>query len=410
MKLAAIFIRADGVLVDTEELRRLACNRVFAEAGYDSALDPEQFGQRPGFGLSKDSVHDFLRTNIRLRAGVLEIDHLASIMQRRIVALWRHQLVECVNAPRPGVTELISACRDRGIQVAVIGDMPGDMLKRMTQAALGNADTVRVVSGPESGSFPPKQGENRALGAALAELDLDPSAVVALECCPQRLAAATAATLAAVVVRTRHAPHHGLTGAHRVVEDVTDLAGRASGEATAVAAAGVGAAMLEALKLLHSDKKNLRRNFERSHNMRVCDILKIKGTAVKTIGSSEAVQTLTRRLNEDKVGAMVVTGPQGDIEGIVSERDVVRGLAVRGCELLDMPVSTLMTRVVITCAADDSLQGIAKVMTQRRIRHLPVTQDGKLAGLVSIGDVLNWRIEEAQLEANVLRDYTIALR
>ncbi|MGL4395381.1 MAG: CBS domain-containing protein [Hyphomicrobium sp.] len=144
--------------------------------------------------------------------------------------------------------------------------------------------------------------------------------------------------------------------------------------------------------------------------MQVQDILKTKGSAVKSVRPTDRVQTLARRLAEDKVGAMVVIGDTGTLDGIVSERDIARALAAHGCELLDKPVSEIMTTVVITCAPKDSLYGVAKLMTTRRIRHVPVSDNGQLVGLVSIGDVLNHRLEELQLEANVLRDYAIALR
>ena len=144
--------------------------------------------------------------------------------------------------------------------------------------------------------------------------------------------------------------------------------------------------------------------------MRIADILQHKGRDVKTVHAAQDVQSLAARLFTDKVGAMVVVDDRGAIEGIISERDVVRGLALHGNQLLAMPIRDLMTKTVITCAPSDSVHSAANVMTQRRIRHLPVTENGKLTGMVSIGDVLHSRIDEIQLEANVLRDYTIALR
>ena len=144
--------------------------------------------------------------------------------------------------------------------------------------------------------------------------------------------------------------------------------------------------------------------------MRVVDILKEKGSDVKTVKSGDSIQMLARCLSEEKVGAMVVVGAHGAIDGIISERDVSRGLAAYGTKVTTMPVSDLMTKTVITCSPLDSILAVTKVMTQRRIRHLPVIENGRLTGLVSIGDLLKHRIEEVELEANVLRDYTIALR
>ena len=87
---------------------------------------------------------------------------------------------------------------------------------------------------------------------------------------------------------------------------------------------------------------------------------------------------------------------------------MARGLAQYGGDMASLPVSALMTATVITCAPEDTVATVAKVMTQRRIRHLPVVVDGKLSGLISIGDVLKYRLDEVQLEANVLRDFALA--
>ncbi|MBR2535800.1 MAG: CBS domain-containing protein [Hyphomicrobium sp.] len=144
--------------------------------------------------------------------------------------------------------------------------------------------------------------------------------------------------------------------------------------------------------------------------MIVQDILSAKGSSVKSVRTGDSMRTLVGRLLEDKIGAMVVLSDSGALAGIISERDVVRGLAIEGCDALSKPVTTFMTSGVVTCSPKDSLFGVAKLMTKRRFRHLPVTENGDLCGLVSIGDVLNHRLEELQLEANVLRDYSIALR
>lgn len=144
--------------------------------------------------------------------------------------------------------------------------------------------------------------------------------------------------------------------------------------------------------------------------MRVADILKTKGSSVKTIDSNATIRSFAHSLNAERVGAMVVQSSDGALSGIISERDLARGFAEFGPDLARMKVSDLMTRSVVTCAPDDGVAAIANVMTQRRIRHLPVISDGKLIGLVSIGDVLKHRLDEVQLEANVLRDVAIASR
>lgn len=136
--------------------------------------------------------------------------------------------------------------------------------------------------------------------------------------------------------------------------------------------------------------------------------MKTKGSQVKTIEPAATIRALAQGLRLAAVGAMVVIDDKGVLHGIITERDLARGLAEYGSDLPSMPVSALMTKAVITCAPEDRVAAVAKVMTQRRIRHLPVVVSGKLAGLVSIGDVLKHRLDEVQLEANVLRDFALA--
>lgn len=144
--------------------------------------------------------------------------------------------------------------------------------------------------------------------------------------------------------------------------------------------------------------------------MRVADVLKGKGSEIKSIAPTATVRELSERLRVADVGAMIVSTGKGDIAGIVTERDIVRAFATHGSALESMPVSDVMTRRVVTCSPDDSISQIARTMTERRFRHLPVRDGERLVGIVSIGDVLKRRIDEVQLEANVLRDYAIAHR
>jgi CBS domain-containing protein len=142
--------------------------------------------------------------------------------------------------------------------------------------------------------------------------------------------------------------------------------------------------------------------------MNVQDLLRTKGTAVVTVRPTETIDALVQRFKLERIGAVVVSSDGKTVEGMISERDVVRGLADKGAGLLSQPVSGEMTRQVITCAPQDSLKDIMHKMTQHRIRHLPVIDQGELAGLISIGDVVKNRLEDMQMEANVLRDYIIA--
>ena len=138
--------------------------------------------------------------------------------------------------------------------------------------------------------------------------------------------------------------------------------------------------------------------------MRIADVLRNKGADVATIAPETTVMDLIAGLAELNIGAMVVIGPDG-LAGIVSERDVVRKLHERGAELLAQPVSEIMTTLVATCAPSDSLDSLSALMTKNRVRHIPVLENGQLAGIVSIGDVVKRRMEELEAEQEQLQAY-----
>ena len=139
--------------------------------------------------------------------------------------------------------------------------------------------------------------------------------------------------------------------------------------------------------------------------MRITDVLRRKGDLVVTIRPDEPVRALLDALAEHKVGALVVATADGSVEGIVSERDVVRHLQARGEAVLDQPVGAIMTSPVHTALPETSLDELMVLMTQRRIRHVPVVVDDRLAGIVSIGDVVKHRLEELQSERDQLTAY-----
>jgi len=139
--------------------------------------------------------------------------------------------------------------------------------------------------------------------------------------------------------------------------------------------------------------------------MKVESILVHKGREVWTISPEASIADAARDLSNAGIGALVVSADGSSIDGILSERDIVRGLAREGAALLDMPVRLLMTTDVTTCGLEDSVAELMATITQQRIRHLPVLVDGRLSGLVSIGDVVKNRVQEIQEEATLLRDY-----
>ncbi len=139
--------------------------------------------------------------------------------------------------------------------------------------------------------------------------------------------------------------------------------------------------------------------------MQVKDILAVKGSAVFAIRPDDSIEALCQLLRARRIGATIVSSDGQKIEGVISERDVAYGLAVHGAELGRMLVSALMTRTVITCAPDDQLATVASTMRSRNIRHLPVEDEGRAIGMVSIRDVLNFRVDDLQQETALLASF-----
>ena len=139
--------------------------------------------------------------------------------------------------------------------------------------------------------------------------------------------------------------------------------------------------------------------------MLVSDILKTKGRDVMTVAPDVPVGDAVSMLAEKRIGSVVVTTDGGTVAGILSERDVVRVLAEKGGDVLAEPVSMLMTSKVVTCAPQQTIAEVMEMMTTGRFRHVPVMEHGRLAGMVSIGDVVKFRLEETQEEVRQLAAY-----
>jgi CBS domain-containing protein len=141
--------------------------------------------------------------------------------------------------------------------------------------------------------------------------------------------------------------------------------------------------------------------------MTVKAILSRKGNDVITIEPTVTLSAAVKALADRRIGAVVVVGADRQVAGILSERDIVRALAQRGPGALEDAVEQVMTRRVVTCSESDTVAAIMERMTQGKFRHLPVVERGKLAGLVSIGDIVKHRLEEMEHESNALREYIL---
>ena len=144
--------------------------------------------------------------------------------------------------------------------------------------------------------------------------------------------------------------------------------------------------------------------------MRISDLLRVKGTQVVTIPPDTTVRRLATVLAEHRIGAVVVSGDGASVDGIVSERDIVRALALRGTAVMSEPVTAIYTADVHTVTPETELDDVARMMTEHRVRHAPVLVDGGLRGIVSIGDVVKSRIGELETERAALTDYITGTR
>lgn len=142
--------------------------------------------------------------------------------------------------------------------------------------------------------------------------------------------------------------------------------------------------------------------------MRISSLLAEKGSSVVTIAGDATVGDAVAELDRNRIGALVVSADGVHIDGIVSERDVVRGLSLRQGDLLAEPVRSIMTATVFTCSPEDEVESLMATMTNHRIRHVPIVVDGQLHGIVSIGDVVKSRIGELEKDRQELVEYITA--
>jgi CBS domain-containing protein len=142
----------------------------------------------------------------------------------------------------------------------------------------------------------------------------------------------------------------------------------------------------------------------RETTMTVRTILDTKGHQIEGVEPEAKLAAAIKILSERKIGAVLVMS-NGHIEGILSERDIVRVLGERGAAVLEEPVRAVMTRKVVSCRQADTVAAIMEMMTSGKFRHLPVVEEGKVVGLISIGDIVKWRVREFEAEQEALRDY-----
>jgi CBS domain-containing protein len=407
MNLKAIILRADGVIAETDGLERSVLNEVVQAAGFNWTCTRDAYNALRANTRRRDRYRHFVRQNMGSDRSVEDVERLIDVMTRHAATVSRAHIEKDYLDPRAGARELASAARKEGVKIGIVTAMPKTEAEHLIAHMFGEGGKrlFTCLAAPQSDN-----GEENLLATyeqAIEALEVEPGSCMALEATAQGAKTAKAAGIPAVILLGHHTTDCS-TEALFAIDELPDLIGLEDQRETTFLTPGDGAEILAALRRAHAGYFDVFGNLHRSYAMKVSDILKDKGSAVKAVQATDSILMLAQKMKSDAVGAMVVIGPSGHLDGIISERDIANGLATHGEALPRMLVRDLMTTAVITCSPDDPIASVAKVMTQRRFRHMPVQQDGKLIGLVSIGDVLKHRLDELQLETNVLRDFVIA--
>lgn len=408
MTLDALILRTDGVLAETDQLERAVLNHVIEQAGFDWRCSRSAYASLSSLTSRRDRYRQFLRQNSGVERSSEDTERLLDMMTRHAATVMRRHIETEFIEPRPGIRELAAAARAEGVKIGLVTSLSKDEADHLVATLFGDSGKKLFACQTSAAAKDEPAGDLAAVYlAVLQSLGVDPASCLALESSALGAKAARAAGIPAVVVVG--APASASIGeALFAIDDLADLIRIDNDGDRSFLTPGDGADILAALRRAHSGYFDLFGKLHRSYAMKVSDILKDKGSAVKAIKATDSILTLAQRLKADSVGAMVVLGPGDRLDGIISERDIATGLATYGDQLTRMLVSDLMTKAVVTCAPGDPISAVAKIMTQRRFRHMPVEEDGALIGLVSIGDVLKHRLDELQLETNVLRDFVIA--
>jgi CBS domain-containing protein/beta-phosphoglucomutase-like phosphatase (HAD superfamily) len=412
LALETIIIRADGALAETEDLRREAFAQVFADAGFQWNYDRASFAKSQKVGTARARMAHFVRLALKGKPETQDLSPLIDAMHRRAGKLFSELIDTTSIEPRPAVRKLVTAARQEGLRLAVTTLLEPKDAETLLLKTLGSwapkAFTICTTPGRSDGDA---SAANKELYCtAIESMGLQAHDCLVIEATASGAIAAREIGLPVVLSRSAFCSERTDSASNVVFEDLPTLLGVNEKQRSDPLTVDERTQLIETLQRLHTGISEGHSGSQRSDVMRVADILKIKGPEVKTIEPSATIRAFADGLNAERVGAMVVLSKGGAVEGIISERDLVRGLAEFGSDLPSIKVSQLMTRAVVTCAPEDGVAAVAKVMTQRRIRHLPVVVNGALVGLVSIGDVLKHRLDEVQLEANVLRDFAIARR
>lgn len=424
MTLHTIIFRAEAALAETAPLRLTALRQVFDEAGFAWPCDHESYIASLRLPSEHEQMAHYVRRALKGRPETADLSPLITAMSRRAAKFFSELIEQGAATPRAGVRDVITAARRENIKIAIASCLSSADTQKLLKATLGSwaleeISTVCANDCVARDMQPSVSADDRctqAYHALAAKLFARPADCLVIEGSETGARAASDCGFPVIITPTafdydsKGAPRtvSGASSIYAVFDDLLAFSRHYDGAWAEALTEIERDDLIAALQRLHASGFSSDAMGEDSDTMRVADMLKIKGDSVKTIEPSSTIRVLADRLKSERVGAMVVINPQGEVLGIISERDIARGVVDFAADLPLLKVSTLMTKDVITCQPEDTVAAVAKVMTQRRIRHLPVVVGGKLAGLISIGDVLKHRLDEVQLEANVLRDFALA--
>lgn len=410
MTLKALFIRADGAFAEIEDVRRQAFVAAFREAGFDWDIDRNAFAASCQQGGLMARMTYFVHRNLKRCYDTPDVESLSLALHRKATKVFSTLVAKGRLEPRAGIRELCVSAHREGIRLGLVTALCRRDVEAMLRHALGDrgVDLFDTMVFAEEDQV--SQSPDILYAKLKSEAGVDPDACLVIEATLGGTLAAKAAGFATICTRSAFCSESpGSVDSAGFFEDLPSILARSSERRGEPLSFDEREDLFAAFQKMHCGNFD-KDQTSRGHTMRVSDILKIKGSAVKTVEPTASIRSFCKALRSEGVGAMVVKDKAGQICGIITERDLARGIIEFGNDLSNMTVASLMTTDIVTCSPDDSIASIAKVMTHRRIRHLPVVVGSTISGLVSIGDVLKYRLDEVQMEASILRDFAIARR
>lgn len=416
MPFSKLLIRVDGVLTDLEPIRFMAYQKVFEEAGFKWTCSKEEFVEAGVQADERVRLAGFVLKQVRGRKDTEDIQKLIAAMHRRQRKHFYNFLrMETLHA-RPGSSDLLCAAEQEGILLGFVSTLSAaDHAYVMNELFPHNFHAIpdRCVAtcddlDREEGNTSP---EVQLYAAVKDKISVPPENCLVLEATLRGALAAETLEFPTQFIGVRPSRSDiDCRSTQTNFHYISDIIQRDRRHRYDPMTPEQRSQLIASLHKIHCGGALYSSRQNGVDSMRVSTLLDRKKTSrtIQSIDSTATLRSLSKLFDSAGVGAAVVRDRNGGLTGIISERDLARGLAIHGSDLANMTVGDLMTRRVFTCAPEDSLAAVARIMTDQRVRHVPVVSGGNLIGVVSIGDVLKYRLDEVELEADVLRDFAMS--